>query len=222
MNYCIRAVEIKRKNSFGKLAPAGRLDERHVAGLSDEDHCPAQKVVRVDDHTSMGKKGKKQKFPVNKGKSRKAIKSVGTVLDSESARKVQENSEEKAGKPASIVESVLSLAKKTGKTEKFSGSVSVSAEKSGKFQNLVKSPEKMATRMEISDEGREREEERNACKKRPREEDNSSEGIVDTEEEEEEGEGLPTTTSDLDEMERVRRKLRENRRKIRGIYETTE
>lgn len=220
MNYCIRAVEIKRKNSFGKLAPAGRLDERHVAGLSDEDHCPAQKVARVDDHTSMGKKGKKQKFPVNKEKSRKAIKSVDTVLDSESARKVQdqENSEEKAGKPASIVESVLSPAKKTGK---LSGSVSVSAEKSGKFQNPVKSPEKMATRMEISDEGREKEEERNACKKRPRE-DNSSEGIVDTEEEEEEGEDLPTTTSDLDEMERVRRKIRENRRKIRGIYETTE
>lgn len=98
----------------------------------------------------------------------------------------------------------------------------MSAEKSGKFQNSVKSPEKMATRMEISDEGREREEERNACKKRLREEDNSSEGIVDTEEEEEEGEGLPTTTSDLDKMERVRRKIRENRRKIRGIYETTE
>lgn len=81
MNYCIRAVEIKRKNSFGKLAPAGRLDERHVAGLSDEDHCSAQKVARVDDHTSMVKKGKKQKFPVNKGKSRKAIKSVDTVLE---------------------------------------------------------------------------------------------------------------------------------------------
>lgn len=120
MNYCIRAIEIKRKNSFGKLAPAGRLDERHVAGLSDEDHCPAQKVARVDDHSSMGKKGKKQKFLVNKGKSRKAIKSVDTVLDSESPRKVQdqENSEEKAGKPVSYRRECIKSREKDGKDGK--------------------------------------------------------------------------------------------------------
>lgn len=86
----------------------------------------------------------------------------------------------------------------------------------------MKSPEKMATRMEISDEEREREEERNACKKRPREEDNSSEGIVDMEEQEEEGEGPYNNKRFRRNGESEKEDKGENRRKIRGIYETTE
>lgn len=67
----------------------------------------------------------------------------------------------------------------------------------------------MAARMEVDEERGAREEKRHAGKKRPLEGDKSIDETGDSERDEKEEEGLQTTENDIDEIERVRRKIRE-------------